>query len=694
MTATTSTPDSKKSFFKDYLIYNIKENRIILLASSFCAVFATIIAAIFISLLYSDTFNSINSNKTVFTFFTMMNCGFFGLICFSVAGGVTSFHHLTSKKKTDILTSLPLTHSERFWGDFLTGFITAVAPAIILALISIEIGAIMNKTAFRTFDITAMMMTTLIFALIFNYLLSVLAASICGNMVSGVIVSIIINLAVSLMPVYWIQFFSSFLAGFSETISTLETLVIPFIASWFSMTSYIGCDTEGMTDYLDIKDYFILDKPVMVCLYLVLFAAILTASYFLAKHRKAENNGKAFAMKHSAVCVITLAAFAVSAFTCWLFSVYVRYMWVSPVVIFATFALVCTAAEFISRQGVKKLGKRIMVYCVSAAALTGIVIIANATHGFGLSTNIPATDKIASVEFKSKVSGLVFTTSDKDDIKQIRTKHSEALAEYIDNLTDQDMYVTFCNTQITYTLENGKKITRNYEPHPVSLDEDVSVYEKCAEMLNSIPCNAKSYPEQYSQYAADIIKNTDGIRIHLKGMPLSGMVKPEKKEEFAKIYSADVLSSYTPDKLPIGELLVPQSQNTIWFDIHESYTNTIAFLRNPDNIQFNNDTENMYVIHYFNSNNDKSENSYTKLTLSISAEEMNSPYVKELEKLMLEVNPKDYDAYPDFDDKGGIIICNKNDYFDYYILPENFDKAKELIVKIISERAPESVTAE
>ena len=126
----------------------------------------------------------------------------YAVMAMAVIGAAVSFSYYNKKELTDTLGVLPLSHRERFWGDFLGGYIANAAPFIPCALIAVIMFTVTqnnyNVIAARTGEPVGNYISfiiglslSLLFIYTFGYIISVLVTTIIGRFMFAEIFSVI-----------------------------------------------------------------------------------------------------------------------------------------------------------------------------------------------------------------------------------------------------------------------------------------------------------------------------------------------------------------------------------------------------------------------------------------------------------------------------------------------------------------------
>ncbi len=696
MTEKISTPDSsripQKSFFKRYLKYCFGENKTYFLLSLICsAVSALVFVAIFT--LYKSNPHYLNGTGIKFHKIEMFarffaSVAIWGQYVLCITGGIRCFQHLTRKNKTDTLMCLPLTHSDRFWGDLLTGYLTTAAPLIPCGILGVIAAVIARETGTlpeNLVEFALMFNSTLFFVMTFAYLLSVLAASLCGNRAGGIVTAVLLAVISMGIPAAWGEYFIANIIGFPlyGELAFHPHALVPSFVLITEIDRFINIfsghsSAESLRNF-KLSDYSVCD-PLNIVFYVLLSLGLIALSYLISKNRKCEHTGEIFAAKHAATVITILAVFTMTgALSFWFDEVPIIVTIVTAV---AASAVICLAAELILRRGVKKLGLRVIVYAVTTAASVGFSVLISATYALGTSFIIPSADKITSAEYirgeynsKATQFDVYYKFDQKQDIEKLRENHSLLLKEHIRLLySNRYQYNSSSDlTTIKYTLESGETFLRTYLiTYDRSTDEKILKEHTVRAALDAMPVSLESYP---SQYAAPLLsdKVTDA-EISLGGTFGTYRIYPEKAPEFARILHDDIVSRYSPDSQPIGSARITFA-NDRSFDILSAYENTLAFIKDESNAEFTGETP--FSFHFYGNNAD--------FIIALTNEDMDSPAGKELKALMRSCHPSDVKTISSEEYRNATRVFSP-DYFIWFIPQSNMPQVIKLIAEIASER--------
>lgn len=681
-TSTSTSENSKKSFFKDYLVYNLSRNSKLICVSCILSAITLLCLAFASANILSLDF--INNERNNIKYLTMLSgSAIEGLLILSFAAGIVAFKSCTRKNFTDTLLSLPLTHCQRFWGDFLTGFFSSAAPVIPFGVIAVIIAAIMPYAGIAEY--TARYSAAVFFAACFMYCISVLAAVVSGKTGKSIVIGIMLLVDIVLLVPLWGVFFSYYTVGildvYDNFIQCIKLYPSPFILlDFFELSSrYNVASSTPIQNHI-----YSIGSPLTVLLYAAEIAAVIAVCYFLSKHRKAENTGNSFANKKAFAAVNVLTALTAAGLGAVIAHIYTDNLAVIVIVCVIVFAVAVIIGEIVIQQWAN-FKKRIVIYGAGTAVCAVTIIATDATYGFGSSFYIPAEDDIEKIICTTS-DDISFSFASEESISQICTAHKELLSENIEMLDKYSpRYVKFENFQITYQLKNGKEFSRYYSPNASMIDdEEFAEYYQTARLLKLLPTAAENYAEKYANEAT--VLNPDYVDIALDGIKGTITLNTEEYKDFAKIYAEDIKSHFNAEELPIGTIEYFSHNvddadyafdiNTQTFEILESYSDTIAYLHSFTE-QLN---ENAELFEYQIRIDDQK---YTSLDINvlIMPDNLELAPVKELLTLIKSCNPYDYKSSYSADSVNGVYVYTN--YFNRYYIPENdIPKTIELITQI------------
>ena len=682
MTKTNSTAD----YFANYFRFKLLNGRFVLLLSSMFSVLAFFqySVVILIRALMINNHSRLNIAALQISGFALIFM-LLAMLFVTVYEAFTSFNFCLNKHETDMFGSLPITHRQRFWGDFISGYLLSVAPFAVLSGLSIAIMAIaesfMETTAYTGYY--ACFVVTVIFVISMIYALGVFAASISGRLVSAIACFVLtVTASIVLLPGIG-TFLTTSIVGmpYEETNIKLRNLtpsiavldgdfdVLQFLdnSPIYVMSSMDSAQESGSEQSTiestdegyrkSVNESAVAQMPNAI-VWTLEIAALAAAAFYLTKYRKAERTGGAFGYKYCYYAVllgfvIVCEALVSLGFTSIIFNgiEFVHFIiWaaVLSAVVFAIF-------EISMRRGWKNFGIGAAVLAGSLAVTLGFMGIFKVTGGFGQQNKLPAAEDIVSAECGS------YKFDDKEDIAKLRQLHSDFLKQYGDN-------VYTGGYSIKYTLKNGDVFERKYS---VKYNNN---YKECQNAPYSMPYSLKGFAAQLSEIFKD--KKIENNEVQLKGAFGGLVIKTEKINEFAEILSSEYSKSSKSKRVGMATFYFEKEDreeyNVFSLEIFEDCTKTIEFLNSAENIILPEDYEEVSCY-----NISMGDNRFGYV-ISIRRKDLDNAKVKELLSLTVEVD--------DYTNANIRISCN--DGFTHLDVPdENLAKFSRLAIELIEEKA-------
>lgn len=656
---------SCKSFFKNYLRYRIKEQKINLILCCVLNVFALPLFA----LAQKKGFDNQFSDFYMYGKICSMISGA-ALIVLAIVGVTFSFDFYHKKNLTDTIGALPLSYKQRFWGDFLAGYITNVAPVIPCGIVSVFIFAgTQGKfddlwreageqiTVF--FSMASLGIATalaLFFTVTFAYLLSVLVTSGCGKLITSVMFSVIGAVALPCAAAGFVGCFANSILGIDTSKYTeLAVMFFPPAGSLRELSGAIGF--LGAIDFLNftrVEDYFMVFKPLYI-VYLVVFGAAISAgAFFLGKFRKQENTGKAFLYKPMFYVISLLFS---SALVADVMSLIYRKKIIWTVLLIAVIAgavafLIC---ELIYRPKRKDIFKGI-VYCAAAIGVSiGITILFDKTGSFGLRYLCENPDKIEYLKVDD------MTVTDKADIEKFMKLQNETLKRNADILEYGESY----GFAVEYKTTSGKTIKRVYDKIFVADDYTSPIGEMNGNMRSLSGYGKYFFGEidgMIDDLVCDITEKNDKIQI-----------PDEKLTEFIGILREEASEKYDPYSEPYA-LAKFSGRKILSFTIQPNYEKTIEFLDGLDE-KVEIDPEEVIIKIIYDSHDKNNE------SLGMDVYIKNKYKDDELVKELMQLFGKRGDG-GDADDCFVVLVSNSIVNASYYVPKENAERVLEIVTEL------------
>lgn len=698
-TSTSTSESAKKSFFKDYLRYNLSRSAkliiigiVLLLAAiiGFTAALATGAEAAD-SNLYSD-------NAVYAKMLSAFALEAFLILIFRSA--VSAFRSCTRKNAADALLSLPLTHCQRFRGDFLTGC-APVACVVPIGLIAVIIGAIMPYDGAAWF--AARYFVTVFFAAAFVYCIAVLSVVLSGKTGKSIVTGIMLLIDVMALIPLWGVFFSFCVIGIAD-IYNISSVYLYALPSPLLFLNYIdvffgGYRPKSFSEVLE--NTFPVESPLVILLYIAEIAAVIALCYFLSKHRKAENTGYGFAIGKAFPTVNVLTAITAAGLGLVITRCYSKSGIVLAIAGAASFAAAAIIGEVAMRQWAN-FRKRSIAYLAAMAATGVVAFTADATYGFGRTFYVPSENKVEEIIINNASDNITLSFASEENISQLCDAHKKLITQNVGKIEKYTPnYIQYEELKITYVLKNGSEVRRNYSPDASMPDnKEFAEYYKTARLLKLLPTAADSFAEKYANEAR--VLNPSYAKVSVDGIKGDIILSDAQYKEFAEIFADDVKAHFNTDELPVGKIYIYASDkyseyaadytadeettdyNTVYvaeqFEILESYADTIAYLHGCTE-QIN---ANAKLYEYMLNVKDPRCANFSG-RIKITADDLDLAPVKELLTLIKSCNPYDYEtAYSSEVLDGMRVTAN---YFNIYYIPtDNIPRATELTVEIIKQK--------
>lgn len=397
---------------------------------------------------------------------------FVGVLCFiislflGITLALTNFKYLYKKSITDMNYALPLSGTQRFFADYLSGFTMYVAPivgAILLAIAILGIGTPIVSGLddfWENFDIVLKVIFIVLIAIIQFYTLSVLAIVFCGNTFESIFSIFAFNVLIpAAISCVWVALCQSYSYGIEQSAI--------FYNNIFTSTSPIGAVafffiSANTFDYADSFGTFLYTKWIIITL--IVTAIYLAFAYLLYRRRKAEDVSKPYVYKIAFYAIMTMATFCVLS----LFISFGGFLAAGVVLC----GIMWFIMEVITRRGFKKFWQAGLGF---GAAVISVIVLCNlfgATKGFGMTKKVPSVSSVESIAIReteiTDYDGMVFR--DKEVIEEAVKLHEEL----VDRHFNQEKY-SYNTTNIEhgcgtvddsiflqYSTYTGSTISRSY----------------------------------------------------------------------------------------------------------------------------------------------------------------------------------------------------------------------------------------
>lgn len=448
---------SSKSFFKTYLVYKLGTLKMFFIM---CCILNALALPLYAASAH-DGFGGVVSDFAPFgrVFSTMC---IIAIIVIAMAGAAQSFDHYNKKDLTDTIGVLPLSYRERFFADFLAGYIVNILPIIPCGIVcAVMFGALQGKFDerygtefagnFKMAGLGIMIAVTLLIIVSFAYLFSVLITSCCGKLFHSVIFTVFGTAALPL-------FFAGVTGCFIDGIVGLDTqehfakaaAFFPPLGLLGELFGAMGLVFKSDTDYsIPVKERYSIFDPIHIVVYVILAAGILAAAYFIGKHRRAENTGMAFTVKPMFTVISAVTAAGVTGAMIFLnyqkFWFYLAFAAAAGLV-----SLIVTIVLYLPKK------KELLRSAVIGAAAVGLMVLTSVlfdkTGSFGARYFSTNASKIEYVKIDD-----TFIITDKADIEKYLSLLNDKLRKY-----SSDMFYDTSGYIVEIKTESGKTIKRHY----------------------------------------------------------------------------------------------------------------------------------------------------------------------------------------------------------------------------------------
>lgn len=487
--------DTKKKFFSKAMLHNGRQNvitnfklMVIIFILHIMAMPMLIISAM-IQMFENGKAFDLDIYAVIAVFTTGMGAAA-GLIC-----ALSVFSYLYKKTDVDMRMGLPMSTSQRFVSDFLSGLFIYIVPFIaaqIFTWILLLIGHLgfdgktfyihssddpIEVTSSWTCDLFSTAAPYLwrgiiggILLMIMFYTVTVFVASLCGNIFESIGYNILLNVLVPLVAYMLISAVIDNAPGVSIDRYAYKTISLcgPFGGVVGLVMSLNAIFYED-----DIAVYSAYYTYPQWCLLFLLITVLLGAgTYLIYRKRKAEDTGKPVVFGVFYHVILTMAMFCI----CYSFMIDDGAE-VIPMLIVT--AVVYFVFHVVRNRGFGHIIKGIVIYVLTMGVASGSYMLIRNTDGFGIGSYVPAPSSVKCVYipytgFNDQSQGeLAYfdiygsaptKLTQPENIQTITELHSE----YIEKRNNNELNNIYTQQlEVVYRLKSGKMVYRF-----ISLDED------------------------------------------------------------------------------------------------------------------------------------------------------------------------------------------------------------------------------
>lgn len=655
MTATHST--TKKNFFISYLCYKLFRNKNLLIISALFSVLCIPLFSVCMSIciemvnatIENQNFDTLHNSKMFSDIDMIMAAGF--VIAAASAAVVlilafvtvnSMFSYNLKKCDADMYLSLPLTTTQRFFSDLLTGGIVSVLPmtisgaisAVIMSVTGIgadegfttlylntlssgdyesEINIAMQQIFSRTNNILYRELPQIITyafiamtaVLIFTYLFCVLINSFTGKMSDYIVYTIIAMAALSVIvtTIVGTAIMMVTEAASSEELSSALMFASPAgmifafilsIVNSFGENVFAISESEGVYSAVrnDNIDIFCTFNTRNVIIMILVFAVLIVLAYVVTRLRKAEKTGSHFVFElpyHiislSIVCALLCIAIGTSPV------MIDSTLFMTFMICIAISAIVYFFAEITHGRKINKIWQSLLRYVGAILGTLLLCTVIRQTDIFGLERYVPATDGIKSVEISSKKAYSDNGNSDYYTINFKNTDNISAITKYHSFIVNNGCAHRYSDygvepgndnyyVRFVYKMKDGRMITRS-----LSIIVDQKAYGEYAKTLYDMRY-VFSKTDEYIENIKNIGASAERIDFYTRnGNSYGRLLNNDLNDKLISAIENDYKSGRNTGKLAAVVKIKANSNigEYMSLEIREDCSETLAMLNDETN---------------------------------------------------------------------------------------------------------------
>lgn len=676
--------------FKKYFCYKLSKRKRSIIFFAILNLLGVLLPSILMNVTYADVLREIEgiNNTTgivILNPYDWTSISLFLIFLVTVisivmitATTINSMKLYNNRASVDTLGSLPISYSERFFGDFLSGVCSNFISFVPFLLISLILIGNMRDPKYAAIEgyfvsdylLMPRLFTDLFLTMLFVYLgvyaVTTFVSSCCGKKDSAVLYSLI---AMAVLPGIYFVYGNNMLSQVLGMDAYFELMTnIKMLPPFGPIVSILMASDYDSDFPLDLKYYMLNENPLNLVIFLIITAAFIAGAYFIGKRRRAENVGEGFVFK-SAYHVLTLTFMVLL-----IGASFVGYSSIMdnsgiPWVLLFTF-IVYAALEIAQNKGFKGFWKTAVRFAAVFGACLGFFTLVKSTNAFNMYKSLPSAGSVQEVKVSGKYFYSVNEYHEKQYVLDTKSAVSDILGEH-KSLLNSNGIKTGEELKIVYTLKNGQEVMRNYSATDLELD-----------VIKSFSDTAKNHPD-FDFGDLGIIDDPDLTNytfvLAKNGKPRKYIFE-EKLEEFAELLQNDMKYNYSVNGYnnDYGRLMITEKNqkhdpsNDVY--ILPCYTATIEFLENPENYTFEENKTNTdkFIITYGSED--------VSVRVYVSTEDT-SPAAKEL---LSYIKPRsDGDG---FDPGKNVRVNSEYTNNSYRIDPDHEERAKELLIELFVEK--------
>lgn len=655
MTATGST--TKKNFFISYLRYKLFRNKNLLIISALFSVLCIPLFSVCMSIciemvnatIENQNFDTLHNSKMFSDIDMIMVAGF--VIAAASAAVVlilafvtvnSMFSYNLKKCDADMYLSLPLTTTQRFFSDLLTGGIVSVLPmtisgaisAVIMSVTGIgadegftttylnvlssgdyesEINIAMQQIFSRTNNILYRELPQIVTyafiamtaVLVFTYLFCVLINSFTGKMSDYIVYTIIAMAALSVIvtTIVGTAIMMVTEAASSEEMSSAVMFASPAgmifafilsIVNSFGENVFVISESKGVYSAVrnDNIDIFCTFNTRNVIIMILVFAVLIVLAYVVTRLRKAEKTGSHFVFElpyHiislSIVCALLCIAIGTSPVMIDS-TLYMTFM-----ICIAISAIVYFFAEITHGRKINKIWQSLLRYVGAILGTLLLCTVIRQTDIFGLERYVPSTDGIKSVEMSTKKAFSDNGNSDYYTINFKNTDNISAITKYHSFIVNNGCAHRYSDygvepgndnyyVRFVYKMKDGRMITRS-----LSIIVDQKAYGEYAKTLYDMRY-VFSKTDEYTEKIKNIGTSAERIDFYTRnGNSYGRLLNNDLNDKLISAIENDYKSGRNTGKLAAVVKIKANSDigEYMSLEIREDCSETLAILNDETN---------------------------------------------------------------------------------------------------------------
>lgn len=655
MTATRST--TKKNFFISYLCYKLFRNKNLLIISALFSVLCIPLFGVCMSIciemvnvtIENQNFDTLHTTKMFGDIDMIMAAGFVIAAASAVVVLILAFVTVNSmfsynlkKCDADMYLSLPLTTTQRFFSDLLTGGIVSVLPMTISGAISAVIMSVTGIGADEGFTTTYLnvlssgdyesetniamqqifsrtnnilyrelpQIITYAFiamtaVLVFTYLFCVLINSFTGKMSDYIVYTIIAMAALSVIvtTIVGTAIMMVTEAASSEELSSALMFASPAgmifafilsIVNSFGENVFVISESKGVYSAVrnDNIDIFCTFNTRNVIIMILVFAVLIVLAYVVTRLRKAEKTGSHFVFElpyHiislSIVCALLCIAIGTSPVMIDS-TLYMTFM-----ICIAISAIVYFFAEITHGRKINKIWQSLLRYVGAILGTLLLCTVIRQTDIFGLERYVPSTDGIKSVEMSTKKAFSDNGNSDYYTINFKNTDNISAITKYHSFIVNNGCAHRYSDygvepgndnyyVRFVYKMKDGRMITRS-----LSIIVDQKAYGEYAKTLYDMRY-VFSKTDEYTENIKNIGASAERIDFYTRnGNSYGRLLNNDLNDKLISAIENDYKSGRNTGKLAAVVKIKANSNigEYMSLEIREDCSETLAMLNDETN---------------------------------------------------------------------------------------------------------------